>query len=70
MHDGSLNMKIFVNDKLACNSNAIYGADGGTSINGQKWETITAYSSCAAIKLSVGDKVKMTSDYDLREHKL
>jgi len=73
MHDGGLNIKIFVNDKLACHSDAIYGGlgDGGTSVNGEKWETITTYSPCTeAIKLNKGDKVKMTSDYDLRKHKL
>ncbi|KAF2418408.1 hypothetical protein EJ08DRAFT_739179 [Tothia fuscella] len=27
LHDGALNMKIFVNDKLACNREAVYGND-------------------------------------------
>ena len=64
-------MKIYLNDKLVCQSNAVYGQDGGTSVNGGKWDTITSYTPCLEpIKIKPGDVVKMTSDYDLLKHKL
>lgn len=70
-HDGALNIKILVNGKVACASDTIYGEDGASTVNGEKWETITSYSPCRdPIKLKKGDKIKMTSDYDLRKHKL
>jgi hypothetical protein len=71
LHDGALNLKFLVNGKVACQADAIYGQDGGTSIEGQKWETITSYSDCKEpIRVKSGDKVKITSDYDLQKHKL
>jgi hypothetical protein len=66
-----LNLKLHVNDKVACQADAIYGEDGGTSVAGQKWEIITSYSECKnPIRVKPGDKVKITSDYDLQRHKL
>jgi len=71
LHDGGLNLKMLVNGKVACTSDPIYGQDGASTVNGEKWETITSYSPCRdPIKLTRGDKVMMTSDYDLRQHKL
>ena len=64
-------MKVFLNDKLVCQSDAVYGQDGGTSVNGEKWETITSYTPCLEpVKIKRGDKIKMTSDYDLTKHRL
>jgi hypothetical protein len=37
-------------------------------MEGRTWETIDSYTSCDAIKLRAGDKVTMSSDYDLRQH--
>jgi hypothetical protein len=70
-HDGGLNMKVLVNDKVQCQSDAIYGQDGGIIVGNEKWETITSYSVCRdPIQVNAGDKVKLSSDYDLRKHKL
>jgi hypothetical protein len=64
-------MKIYLNDELVCQSNSVYGQDGGISVNGEKWETITSYTPCLEpVKIKPGDQVKMTSDYDLLKHKL
>jgi hypothetical protein len=64
-------MKVFLNGKMVCKSDAVYGQDGGTSINGEKWETITSYTPCLdPVRITWGDKIKMTSDYDLTKHKL
>jgi hypothetical protein len=71
LHDGALNLKLMVNGNVACQADAIYGQDGGTSVGGEKWETITSYTECKEpIKVKYGDKVKITSDYDVRRHKL
>jgi hypothetical protein len=71
LHDGAMNLKFLVNGQVACQADAIYGEDGGTSVAGQKWETITSYSDCKEpIKVKSGDKVGITSDYDLQKHKL
>jgi hypothetical protein len=64
-------MKLYLNDNLVCNREAKYGKESnGLILNDAAWETIDSYTSCDAIKLTPGDKVKMTTDYDLREHKL
>jgi len=71
LHDGAIDMNILVNGKVACKYDALYGGDGGTTVNGQKWETITSYSQCLEpIKVSKNDKVTMTANYDLTKHKL
>jgi hypothetical protein len=71
-HDGGLNIKVYLNDRLVCTSEAVYGgAQGGTTIGGQKWETISSYKSCLEpVPLKVGDVLTMTSDYDLTKHRL
>ena len=69
-HDGALNMKVHVNGKEVCSAEAIYGREGGMSMSGQEWETISHYTPCKTIKLQRGDGFRVTSDYDLRQHKL
>ncbi|QDS72520.1 hypothetical protein FKW77_000157 [Venturia effusa] len=72
MHDGGVNTTVILNGKPACTLKAKYGGtDGGATINGQKWETITAYDVCSEpIKVSKGDKITMEAWYDLTAHKL
>ncbi|KAF2663440.1 hypothetical protein BT63DRAFT_461169 [Microthyrium microscopicum] len=71
MHDGAVNMKFFLNDKQVCKSDAIYGGDGGTVIDGKSWETITSYSLCKdPVRIRIGDKLKISSEYDLSRHRL
>jgi len=63
-------LKLFVNDKIACQSDTIYGGDGKVEVDGKKWETISSYSKCREpIKLKAGDKVVLSSDYDLTKHR-
>jgi hypothetical protein len=69
-HDGALNMKVHVNGKVACSAEAIYGQEGGMSMSGQEWETISHYTACEPIELHPEDEVKISSDFDLRQHKL
>jgi hypothetical protein len=64
-------MKVYINEKVVCDLQPIYGQDGGASVNGEKWVTITSYSSCLdPIKVQAGDKLQMKAQYDLKEHKL
>ncbi|KAF2670726.1 hypothetical protein BT63DRAFT_199949 [Microthyrium microscopicum] len=71
LHDGALDMKIMVNGKAACSSDAIYGGDGGTTVDGQKWQTITGYSPClGGIQVHKNDNISMIANYDLTKHRL
>lgn len=64
-------MKVILNEKVVCESKAIYGQNGHTSVNGERWETITSYQPCVGpIKTKAGDKLLISADYDIREHKL
>jgi hypothetical protein len=63
-------MKIHVNGKTICSAEAIYGQEGGMSVSGQEWETISHYTACKTARLHPGDLLKVTADYDLRQHKL
>ncbi|KAF2405524.1 hypothetical protein EJ06DRAFT_545987 [Trichodelitschia bisporula] len=72
LHDGGVDAKIFLNGEHVCTSNAIYGTSEGTrEIDGKKWETISGYTPCSnAIKIKKGDRLTMTSDYDLTKYTL
>jgi hypothetical protein len=61
-----------VNDKLACESKAIYGEEGNANaLNGKKWQTITEYTPCEEPnQIKKGDNVSMTSKYDLTKYRL
>jgi hypothetical protein len=70
-HDGAVDLRFLVNDKLVCRSLAVYGADGNIDVNGAKWETISSYTPCnEPIKVSKGDKLGLASEYDLTKHRL
>jgi len=72
LHDGGVNMTLYLNGENKCTSKAVYGGtDGGLEINGEKWETITAYTPCEApIAIKVGDTLTMDAYYDVSKHKL
>lgn len=73
IHDGGVNIKVYVNSKQVCEAKAIYGNEGGAaaSLDGSKWETITGYTPCdTPVAIKKGDKVYITSEYDLTKHRL
>jgi hypothetical protein len=71
LHDGGVNATFFINGKVSCTSTAVYGTSGSTSINGEKWETISAYTPCPDdIPIKKGDSVSMEAWYDLTKHRL
>ncbi|KAF2425340.1 hypothetical protein EJ08DRAFT_663670 [Tothia fuscella] len=71
LHDGGLDMTFFVNGVQKCTSKAVYGVSGAADLNGQKWETIGAYTPCLEpIEIKKGDKLTMEANYDLTKHRL
>jgi hypothetical protein len=72
LHDGGIGIKVFVNEKLVCESNAIYGEEGtANALDGKKWQTITGYTPCEhPIQINKGDKISMSSEYDLTKYRL
>ncbi|KAF1991429.1 hypothetical protein K402DRAFT_125257 [Aulographum hederae CBS 113979] len=72
MHDGGVEMQLFVNDQPVCTSKATYGGEGGEmEVDGKKWETISGMGECGkSIPVKKGDSLKMSSVYDLAAHPL
>jgi hypothetical protein len=64
-------MRIMLNGKVVCDSKAIYDQETGISVKGERWETITTYEPCSGpIKTKFGDTLQISSDYDIRKHRL
>jgi hypothetical protein len=60
-------MKVYVNDKMICTSDAIYG----TSSGGGNWTTISKMVDCQEpIQVKKGDKLKIDALYDSIKHPL
>jgi len=60
----------FVNNKLACNSTAIYGLAGGELVlNGRDWKTISKMTECLEpLQVAKGDKIRLEAAYDKIAH--
>lgn len=73
IHDGGVNIKVYINNKEICEAKALYGDGGGSvsALDGQKWQTISGYTPCdIPVAIKRGDKVQITSEYDLTKHRL
>jgi len=70
LHDGGINMTFSINGKAACTSTAVYGTSGSATINGEKWETIGAYTPCDGVQIKNDDKLTMEAWYDLTKHRM
>jgi hypothetical protein len=72
LHDGGANQTLLVNDKLVCDSLAVYGEDGGVlkQNDGKTWETLTSMAECMTkpVKLTKGDKLNIVSNYNHVKH--
>lgn len=71
MHDGGSNIDLKVNDKLACDSQAVYGGKGhvGKNADGTTWETIGDMKTCPeGVVVRKGDRISMSANYDLVAH--
>ncbi|KAF2672011.1 hypothetical protein BT63DRAFT_185843 [Microthyrium microscopicum] len=70
LHDGAVDLQILVNGKSTCRSQAIY-TPSADKFDGKQWESITGYTTCdKPIQVKKGDKIFMTSEYDLTKHNL
>jgi hypothetical protein len=71
MHDGGVAMSAKLNGKEVCTSKALYGGPGheGTGAKGEKWTTINSMEFCEEpIKVSKGDNLTITADFDMYAH--
>ncbi|KAF2664955.1 hypothetical protein BT63DRAFT_464214 [Microthyrium microscopicum] len=70
MHDGGVNVILKVNDEIKCDSKALYGGEGHTTVvDGKTWQTIRETTSCnQAIKVKKGDRIYMQANYDVELH--
>jgi hypothetical protein len=75
MHDGGDSMVAKINGKEVCSSHALYGGPGheGVSPSGQAWTMINSMQFCTPntpIKVSKGDKLTISGNFDLVTHPL
>jgi hypothetical protein len=70
VHDGGINLVLKVNDREVCNSKALYGGPGHTTVvNGRTWETIRETTPCTGtIRVEKGDRIFMQANYDIDLH--
>jgi len=69
LHDGGVQMDMFINEKFVCSSKAAYGGAGSESADGVK--TISGMSRCEKdIAVKKGDKFSMNVQYDLKRYPL
>jgi hypothetical protein len=70
IHDGGTKVEVFLNGKNVCQSRAVYGEQTASG-TGQSWQTIVDYTPCNdAVAIKKGDKIYVTSEYDLTKYKL
>ena len=75
MHDGGDSMVAKINGKEVCSSKALYGGPGheGKSASGEAWTMINTMEFCKPnqpIKVSKGDKLTLSGNFDLVKHPL
>ncbi|KAF2400595.1 hypothetical protein EJ06DRAFT_397833 [Trichodelitschia bisporula] len=72
LHDGGVAVDLFINNKFACASKAVYGGAGSTAeINGQQWQTISSMTNCdGPVPVKKGDELSMVVEYDLKKYPL
>jgi Stress up-regulated Nod 19 len=72
MHDGGEGIKLYINEKLACDSKAVYGGNPQAMMigpDGKKWETISSMKECIEpIQVKKGDGLRMEAYFDTDTH--
>jgi hypothetical protein len=70
MHDGGVALAAFVENKLACNSTAVYGRAGGQLVvDGKEWKTISEMTACdQPLHVKKGEKIRLEAYYDREAH--
>jgi hypothetical protein len=67
VHEGGEKIILLLNDKLICESRAVYGGSQGTFLreDGFKWEGISYMTPChEPVNINRGDVLTMVSTYD------
>jgi hypothetical protein len=66
MHDGGVSVAAYIDDKLACESKAIYGLPGGELVvEGKEWKTISKVTECLdPYPVKKGQKLRLEAAYD------
>jgi hypothetical protein len=73
LHDGGVQIDMFINGRYVCSSKSVYGGTSGTLTgkNGKTWKTISQMTGCPGpIKVKKGDYMTMIAEYDLGKHPL
>jgi len=73
VHDGGVNIVLKLNDRVICDSQAVYGGDGSETVgaDGKKWMTISAMTECnKPIEVKKGDVIVTEAIYDTDLHPL
>lgn len=70
MHDGGVSVAAIINNKLACNSTAVYGLAGGQLVvEGKEWKTISKMNECLEpYPVKKGDKIVLEAVWDNELH--
>jgi hypothetical protein len=71
MHDGGTGVAMYINGKVACRSEAVYGGPQGTrkGEDGKVWETMSAVQPCRGpVEVKKGDLITLKASYDLEKH--
>jgi len=72
LYDGGVAMELYINDKLKCNSEAVYGGRGSTfKQDGKTWASISGIKDCIEpMPVKTGDRLKLVAVYDTEKHPL
>jgi len=70
LHDGGAYLKVVINGKQLCTSEAQYGGPEHTSKtpDGRVWETLRETTFCNNIPIKKGDKMVIIAAYDTEKH--
>jgi len=73
VHDGGSNIVLKLNDRVICDSHAVYGGGGSEALglDGKKWQTIREMTECnTPVEVKKGDVVVTEAIYDTELHPL
>jgi hypothetical protein len=70
LHDGGAYLKVTINGKQLCDSEALYGGPDHTSKtpDGKIWETLRETTVCKNMNIKKGDKMFVVAAYDTEKH--
>jgi hypothetical protein len=70
MHDGGEKMLVYLNDKVVCETKAVYGTKLKNE-SGKEWTTISEVTQCTdPVKVNKGDRIALETKFDEVAHPL